>query len=995
MALDTIYNWSQTAASNATADDTINFAEFQKPSSLNDSCRALMARIAQFLSDAAPNRTSTGSANAYAVASDAAGATLTNCEQITFIPHASNTSTCTLDVDGRGAKAWRPAPSVEFEAGNILEGVPVTAYYRSSTDEWLSPGTGYYVSQSASGVSLQSITARLPQIGDLVVSYAPTPGAGRIRLTEATQTFLKSAYPELNSYLSGISYPWGSTSTTFSLPPAAGYFLRFAGTTSAIDTSGARTAGSTQSDQNKAHTHTVSATGTTNNTGGHTHGVASVFISSPSSIVSAGGGPIGSFGTAATDSSGAHDHTVTATGTAASSGGDEARVKNVAFHVDVVASTALAASQLAVFGFPFTWDTGTSDANPGTARLRIDNATIASATYVYISTTDGWGVTLSGVYTAFTNNSIINISKVGAQANRLTLYVSGSPVAGSGYYKIPVMVLSSGGAFSSGDQVAFEFSLTSADSNVTAAAAQATAAAASAVAAAASAASAASTVATVNTAYTATYSALQALTAGSKSSVYVGGRASEGDRGGGTFRWVSGNQSAYVTADPSKGIYVPPSSDLTGASGVWARTGDFSEVNVCWFGALGDNSSNDTSAINAALLYCQTYLHNLYFPDGTYLTDGIVHFPASIAAQISIRGDGSKVTRIKKRTSTAGILFTVGSAASTYYIGTINISGITFDGKDSTTAYTFAAYDMVRSTIRDCDFVNGNVQAIFLGGIANTIQSCSFDGGAIALMVISFSSLAGGGSPNLMEFSHCRLINATTRGGYVSGGNMLTFYHCDIEGNGTTLGASGEGGMYVHTDMGSSVSGSDSLTMACNFDNCWFEGNKGVAQLHLNSGKNIVDKCNFFSQAAQVTSDVLIDGGQYEIVNSDASFSKTANVLENSGASSGNLIQASNMGNLSVSAAKTTVIGGEAGVFTFPSAITVAAGTATPAGGSTAARLLLGTTAGFGIYYGSGAPTVSAGKGSLYLRSDGSSTSTRSYVNTDGGTTWTNHVTAA
>jgi hypothetical protein len=74
---------------------------------------------------------------------------------------------------------------------------------------------------------------------------------------------------------------------------------------------------------------------------------------------------------------------------------------------------------------------------------------------------------------------------------------------------------------------------------------------------------------------------------------------------------------------------------------------------------------------------------------------------------------------------------------------------------------------------------------------------------------------------------------------------------------------------------------------------------------------------------------------------------------------------------------------------------TVASATATPAGGSTSARLLFGTTAGFGVYYGSGVPTVSAAQGSLYMRSDGSSTSTRMYVNTDGGTTWTNVTTAA
>ena len=236
---DTIYAWSQTASDNASADATINFREFQTPSSVNDSARALMARVAALISDLAPNRTSGGSANAYTVDSDAVGTAHRNGEQITFIPHTTNAGACTINVDGRGAKSWRPAPGEDFDAGNIIAGVPVTAYYRQSSDEWLSPGTGYYVTQAAAGVALQSITARLPQIGDLVISYAPSPGDGRIRLTEATQSILKADYPELNDYLSGISYPWGSTATHFSLPPAAGYFLRFAGTTSTIDTGGA------------------------------------------------------------------------------------------------------------------------------------------------------------------------------------------------------------------------------------------------------------------------------------------------------------------------------------------------------------------------------------------------------------------------------------------------------------------------------------------------------------------------------------------------------------------------------------------------------------------------------------------------------------------------------------------------------------------------------------------------------------------------------------
>lgn len=47
------------------------------------------------------------------------------------------------------------------------------------------------------------------------------------------------------------------------------------------------------------------------------------------------------------------------------------------------------------------------------------------------------------------------------------------------------------------------------------------------------------------------------------------------------------------------------------------------------------------------------------------------------------------------------------------------------------------------------------------------------------------------------------------------------------------------------------------------------------------------------------------------------------------------------------------------------------------------------------IMSGSGAPTMAAPKGSLYMRTDGSSTSTRAYVNTDGATTWTPVTTVA
>lgn len=76
-------------------------------------------------------------------------------------------------------------------------------------------------------------------------------------------------------------------------------------------------------------------------------------------------------------------------------------------------------------------------------------------------------------------------------------------------------------------------------------------------------------------------------------------------------------------------------------------------------------------------------------------------------------------------------------------------------------------------------------------------------------------------------------------------------------------------------------------------------------------------------------------------------------------------------------------------------AVTAFSGTAVPAGGTAGAGVLMSSTANLGIFFGSGAPTLSAAQGSLYIRTDGSSTSTRLYVNTNGSTTWTNVTTAA
>lgn len=363
--------------------------------------------------------------------------------------------------------------------------------------------------------------------------------------------------------------------------------------------------------------------------------------------------------------------------------------------------------------------------------------------------------------------------------------------------------------------------------------------------------------------------------------------------------------SSVPAGDSSQGIYV-----ASGTSGHHWKRVFAGDVSVRWFGATGDGATNDTTSVANALTWCQLNGHSLYLPGGTYLSDPITHAPSAYAYQCHIHGESKLNTILKRRTSGASIFFTLGSVLSTIYMGDMTISNITFDGLDATTTYTFAAYDLVRSLIVDCKFVRGNVPAIFLGGISSSVRDCTFDAasaGATAFQMIGFSSLAGGGKPNKMLVSGCRMVDATVFGVYVDDGNRITFDDCDIEGNGTAL-ADGGCAAYVGASIGSALTATDTLTMGVTFRSCWFEANKGTAQINLNSGKNLIDDCLFFSPSTNVTNDIKIDGGQYEIRASDASYSKAANVLEGASVLSGNTISsAANLGVISVDVTKTEV----------------------------------------------------------------------------------------
>jgi hypothetical protein len=128
----TLWKWSQIASTDATVDSTINWAEGQSPSSVNDSARAMMAAMAKYRDDNNGAISATGTASAYAITSNQGFDTLAHLkpQEFTFICPATNAAGVTLNIDGLGAQAINGTDGVAIPAGTMLSGgvYTVTAY---------------------------------------------------------------------------------------------------------------------------------------------------------------------------------------------------------------------------------------------------------------------------------------------------------------------------------------------------------------------------------------------------------------------------------------------------------------------------------------------------------------------------------------------------------------------------------------------------------------------------------------------------------------------------------------------------------------------------------------------------------------------------------------------------------------------------------------------------------------------------------------------------
>lgn len=179
-----------------------------------------------------------------------------------------------------------------------------------------------------------AINAAIQANGDRLDSLEATPAGSIIMFAGASaptgwvlcdgQALDRTANAALFAAI-GTTYGAGDGSTTFNVPDARDRFPRAAGTD--------YTLAATHDSQNKAHTHSVTASGSTSTNGNHQH---SINTAGGSRLFNHSGSGDTAFatipGSVNTTSKGNHSHSVSVSGTAASSGASEAMPKGIVFN---------------------------------------------------------------------------------------------------------------------------------------------------------------------------------------------------------------------------------------------------------------------------------------------------------------------------------------------------------------------------------------------------------------------------------------------------------------------------------------------------------------------------------------------------------------------------------------------------------------------------------------------------------------------------------------
>lgn len=171
--------------------------------------------------------------------------------------------------------------------------------------------------------------------------------------------------------------------------------------------------------------------------------------------------------------------------------------------------------------------------------------------------------------------------------------------------------------------------------------------------------------------------------------------------------YIDGNQGSYR-------IQLKTSADslIYDVDNIPAAT-QYEAGNVKAYGARGDNSTDDTAAINSAIAACISSKAPIYFPAGTYLVTSTL---TTIPGSLSVIGDGSLQTTIRFAPTANDTLFYISNGAER--VAHFTMQGLRLYSSDTT--YTKIAIDAEDMSVCHFDdiYIHGTGGTGAVSGIA-------------------------------------------------------------------------------------------------------------------------------------------------------------------------------------------------------------------------------------------------------------------------------------
>lgn len=333
--MSSIYDWSLIAANNGSADSAINFQEGQAPSTVNNSSREGMARLAEYLADQGGALVAGGTANVITVTANSAFTAYADGLMLALRISADNTAATTLNVNAIGAKSIRKMLTTGESALTGAELQQDGIYLLRYSAALNSAAGGWLLLNPTIDLTTPiktSVDLAFP-VG-MVVDFAGTVAPTNWLFCYG-QAISRTTYATLFTAI-GTAYGAGDGSTTFNLPDARGRVVagkddmggssanRLTGLSGGVNGDNLGAAGGVETHtlttaQTPSHTH-AAGTLATASAGDHSHVIQGASDSATFGSFVAGAST--NSAPHATDTTGAHTHTIT--GSTSSAGSDGA-----------------------------------------------------------------------------------------------------------------------------------------------------------------------------------------------------------------------------------------------------------------------------------------------------------------------------------------------------------------------------------------------------------------------------------------------------------------------------------------------------------------------------------------------------------------------------------------------------------------------------------------------------------------------------------------------